>query len=333
MSTGYLHGLHVDETASNAEALIRRGNVCMVQESWAEAEAHYRQALAIEPRHTWALNNLGQVLLEQRRFDEAESCLREALRLDPRLAQAHINLGNTLKEQRQLADAARCHKTAIRIDPRQSSAWLGLGNALHDLGKARNAVACYRFALRLKPDDVDAHHNLAYALARLGRFADAVEHNDRALRACPAHVRSLWQRAQLRLLQGDFERGWADYEQRWALSGAGPPSFEKIRWDGSSFSGKTLVVFADQGVGDTIQFLRYLPMVAARGGRVVFECQQALLPLLSDIAGTHEKVACGAVLPPYELRIPLLSLPGLFATTPATIPASIPYLRADPSLV
>src|SRR5207245_9794581 len=102
-------------------------------------------------------------------------------------------------------------------------------------------------------------------LARLGLFADAAAHNELALRACPTHVPSLWQRAQMRLLRGDFERGWADYEQRWALVNSKAPSFHELRWDGSPLDGRTIVVFADQGLGDTIQFSRYLPMVAQRG--------------------------------------------------------------------
>ncbi len=154
-----------------------------------------------------------------------------------------------------------------------------------------------------------------------------------ALATNAEHRMALWNRACLRLLQGDFEGGWPGYEHRWAQPEMVPRPFTQPRWDGSSLQGKTILVYAEQGLGDTIQFARYLPMVKERGGTVLFECQPSLMPLLSGVAGVNRQIAFGSDLPAFDVQIPLLSLPGLFGTTLATIPASVPYLKMHPKLV
>ncbi len=145
--------------------------------------------------------------------------------------------------------------------------------------------------------------------------------------------KALWHRSWLRLQQGQFEAGWPDYEQRPALSGNAARNYREPRWDGAALQGKTLLVHAEQGLGDTIQFAHYLPMVKHQGGAVVFECQSSLASLFSDFSGVDRLIASGTALPHFDVHIPLLSLPLLFGTTLATIPADIPYLKADTGCV
>jgi hypothetical protein len=137
----------------------------------------------------------------------------------------------------------------------------------------------------------------------------------------------------LRLLRGDFEGGWQDYEQRWAQPNVILRSFHEPRWDGSPLEGKSIFVYAEQGLGDTIQFIRYLPLIKERGGTVLFGSPPGLERLFSGIPGVDRLIAGGAAVPPFDVQAPLLSLPGIFGTTLATIPAAVPYLRADPGLV
>ena len=135
------------------------------------------------------------------------------------------------------------------------------------------------------------------------------------------------------MLAGDFEGGWQDYEQRWVPPNKPPPYVQVPRWDGSVLDGKTILVFAEQGLGDTIQFARFLPQVQERGGTVLFECQSALERLLAGVRGVHRLIPRGSALPPFDVQVPLLSLPGIFHATPASLAAAVPYLRADPGLV
>ena len=142
----------------------------------------------------------------------------------------------------------------------------------------------------------------------------------------------MW-RALALLVMGDWERGWQDYEWRWRCEEFGGIPYEKPQWDGSPLDGRTILLHAEQGLGDTILFVRYARLVKERGGKVVLVCPKALLKLLARCPGVDELVAPGAPVPPHDVHAPLLSLPGIFRTTPDTAPADIPYLTADPALV
>src|SRR5262249_49319668 len=175
----------------------------------------------------------------------------------------------------------------------------------------------------------DSHHNLAIALGAQGRFAEALAANDEALRLQPEHAgarncRGLWW-----LQAGDFERGWPEYEWRWRIRGVARRQFPQPLWDGSPSLGRTVLIHAEQALGDTLQFIRYAALVKERGARVVMECQPPLAPLFRGCAGIDQLIARGASLPECDFQIPLLSVPGILGTTPATVPASVPYLFAE----
>jgi Tfp pilus assembly protein PilF len=315
------------------QALHNLGVTLKGQGLLAEAALCYREALLLDPANSAAHYNLGNILREQGSWAEAALSYQHALAGNPHHADAHNNLGIVFKNQGQLAEAILCYRQALRLNPQHAEAHNNLGNALEDQGDVVLAVDCYRRALQLNPDHAETHHNLSVAVSRLGLHHEALEQNERALRIKPAHAPARWQRSLLRLLHGNFEGGWQDYEQRWALSEIAPRSFQQPRWEGSSLEGKSILVFAEQGLGDTIQFVRYLPMVKDRGGTVLFECQPALASLCTRMRGIDQLIVRGAPLPAFDAQIPLLSLPGIFATTLATIPTAVPYLRADPKLV
>jgi hypothetical protein len=163
-------------------------------------------------------------------------------------------------------------------------------------------------------------------------WADAADCFRRALAINPGHKVTLANLSRLHLLQGDFEKGWPNFEHRWALPGANQPAFGQPRWDGSSFEGKTLFVYSEGGLGDSIQFLRFLHLVKQRGGVVCFGCQAPLFNLLQFNSGVDQAITTGMPLPSFDVQLALLSLPGLFETTLDTIPKAIPYLKADPAL-
>jgi tetratricopeptide (TPR) repeat protein len=205
-----------------------------------------------------------------------------------------------------------------------------LGNILFDRNQLPEAIACYRQALCLDPNHVGSHRKLASAFSRLGMLRESQQHNDEVLRIDPVDTTALYRRGTMRLLQGDLEGGWQDYEQRLAFPWAKPRAFEKPRWDGSPLQDKTILVYADHGLGDTLQFARYLPLLKQRGATVLLECQPALTKLLGGIEGIDLLIPAGSPLPSFDVFIPLLSLPCLFRTTLTSIPTTIPYLTVDP---
>ena len=165
---------------------------------------------------------------------------------------------------------------------------INLGNALKDQGLFAQACACYRQALHLNPHHPDAHNNLGLALVGQGEFTQAEASFQKTIRLDPGHRMAHWNLSCLRLLQGDLTSAWPANEHRWARPGIIPRAFEQPRWDGSPFPGKTLLVYAEQGLGDTIQFVRYFALVKKRGGTVVFECQQALVSLFRGLSGVDK---------------------------------------------
>jgi tetratricopeptide (TPR) repeat protein len=317
---------HVDAQNNLGAALKDLGNP-------GEAILAYRQTLRLNPNYADAHNNLGVVLRETAQVSEAIDCFHRALALNPRHVYALNNLGVAYQDQGRLDDAIACHRQAVAINPHYAEALNSLGYALYAQGHAQEAMQCYRQALHLDPSNPEAHNNLGIALFEQGRFAEAEESYGQAMRCNPDHKIALWNRSVLRLLQGDLPGGWPDYEHRFARPGLVPRSFTQPRWDGAPLLGKTILVHAEQGLGDALQFTRYLPMVHRRGGKVIFECHPPLFNLIKGMADVDQVIRIGDPFPDFDVQISLLSLPGLFGTTLATIPADVPYLHPKPELV
>ncbi len=318
----------VQRHPNDAMAHFNLGNVFLKQGQLSQSCDSFRQALVLKPEDAAVLNNLGIVLNELKQRAEAAQCFRQALRLDTSHADAANNLGLTLKNQGQLAEAIACYRQALAINPNHIDAHNNLGHALEDQGDSA-AAECFRQALRINPNHVEALNNLGNSHKDQCQFAEASACYEKALQIDPDNKVARWNRGLLRLVHGDFERGWRDFELRWQMPGAVPPEFPQPRWDGSPLNGKTILVYAEGGLGDTFQFLRYLPMIQGRGGKVVFACQRVLMKLLVGSAGMDQIVVATPPWPSCDVQISLLSLPLIFGTTLATIPAPVPYLFAD----
>jgi tetratricopeptide (TPR) repeat protein len=278
-----------------AEALNNLGNVWHDQNRLAEAKPCFQRALALRPDYPEALNSLGNVWREEGRLDEALDCCRRALALHPRVADGHNNLGNIYHAQHRLEEAACCYQRALDLQPNHASAHYNLGNAWQELDKLELAEASYRQALRYKPDHAKAHCNLG----------------------------------TVHLLRGEFELGWQEYEWRFRCPDFATRSFQQPAWDGTALHGRTILLYAEQGIGDTLQFARYAPLVKERVGIVLLECQAELVPVLEGWAGVDHVFAQGAELPQFDNQAALLSLPRLLQTRLATVPAPLPRFAAN----
>ena len=332
-----------------------------------EAEQRFRHFLTLAPRDASGWRNLGDVLISQKRHVEAESAFRQAVTLEPTAADAHNNLGVVLKELNRLDDSEACYREAIRLRPNHSDAHNNLGILQTTREQPEAALASFTEALRLKPDSADARHNLGAVLADLGRHDEAVTHiraaiahdnrqpeyhnslgtslqimgrpiealacYEEALRLNPQHVWAHFNRSAVWLLQGRFDEGWSEFEWRWKRPGLAARDFGRPEWDGSPLPNGTVLLFAEQGLGDTLQFIRFVRQVKQRVGRVVVECQPPLVPLLRGCPEIDVLVSKGQPLPPFDVQVSLMSLPRLFHVNASSIPAEVPYLTPDATLI
>jgi tetratricopeptide (TPR) repeat protein len=332
----------LQEAAANLQQLVRLrpesvetyknlGMILRKLRRYEDASACYDQALRLKPDSAEVHNNLGILLWEQARYKEALTCHQEALRLRPDYGSAHNNLGINLLELGQPEAAVISLREAVRLNPNFAEARNNLGNALRALGLLEEAVASFEEALRLRPEYPEAHNNRALVPWVQGQFAEATAGFQQAIHLKPDYAEAHKNLAMTWLLEGNFEQGWPEYEWRWQCKEFSPPNFPQPLWDGSDLTGRTILLHAEQGLGDTLQFIRYAPLVKQRGGTVIFACPEMLVPLVSRCAGVDQLVVHTGV--PFDVHAPLLSLPRLFQTTSATAPADIPYIHADVSRV
>jgi hypothetical protein len=269
----------------------------------------------------------------QGKLPEAVASYQQALRLRPDSAATHYSLGSALQVQGKFAEAAASYREALRLRPDYVEALNNLGNTLREQGQLSESVASFERAMILRPQSVEAYINLAAALQDQGKRSEAADRLEQALRLRPDFAEARYNRSMLWLLQGNFEQGWPEYENRWRLKDDPASTRSLPRWDGSSLAGKTILLFAEQGMGDTLQFIRYSAVVKERGAKVVAEVPPALMGVLAGCPGIDQLVPQGDPLPPCDLQAALMSLPGLCGTTLASIPAMILYLVTDPSRV
>ncbi|MBO6520263.1 MAG: tetratricopeptide repeat protein [Rhodospirillales bacterium] len=327
----------------------------------------FRHAVQIEPDTAGLHADMASALLGAGDADAARARANLAIEIDPNSGEAHVNLGLALQDLYGPAndDAVRAFRRAIELAPQLPGAYLGLGVALHEQGDREGATAAYVQAITLNPNFIEAHcnlgnlardalsfdkavghyrraldidaaqpqvwGNLAVVLQETGQLDAALRAYDKAIEYAPADPDIRRNRGMALLAKGHFVEGWQDYEYRWQTT-----RFRKLArewpvpaWDGSDLTGKRILVHAEQGLGDTLQFCRYLPILHKLGAVVVFECADALRPLMDTLSGASDVIAPRPDLPAVDYHAPLLSLPRLVGTTAASIPADVPYLSAS----
>jgi Flp pilus assembly protein TadD len=298
-----------------------------------EAEPLYRQVLSSEPKNTDALFLLGLITQSTRRFAESAELFQRATEANPKSAKYFVNLGLSLGGMGlgRTADAISALRSAVALDSNIPEAWANLGNELSNDFQYDEAMDCYQRALKLRPDFADAHCNLGALLQKtLPTLDPAIAAYEKAIAIQPDFALAHWDLGLALLLRGDYQRGLPEYEWRWRTETVVVPrQFPQPHWDGRDLGGKTILLHAEQGFGDTIHMARYVPLVAARGGKVIVECQAPLGRLLCSVRGATQVIAAGEPLPTFDFHCPMLTLPLVFRTTVATIPGSVPYLRAD----
>jgi len=319
-----------------AEAHNNLGAVLKQQARLDEAAACCRQALQIWPDYADAHNNLGTVLQAQRKLDEAAACYRRALELDPHQAEFHYNLATVFSEQGRLEEAAAAYRQALQRNPRSLEALNNLGSVLLQQGNLDEAENCYQRALQYDPQCKETHNNLGNLRQQQGKPDEAIASYRRALELDPNSAEVHNNLAHCYLAAGDFARGWVEYRWRWrtqqALAGTARRSASR-HWDGSPLEGKTILVSGEQGIGDTLQFVRYTRLLKQQGATVILEVQRVLHRLLEQVPWIDRIMEPQVQPPDSDYHVPLLSLPRVFGTTLQSVPAEVPYLFAKEELV
>ncbi|MBI5753351.1 MAG: tetratricopeptide repeat protein [Hydrogenophilales bacterium] len=314
------------------EALNNLGCALEAQEQYVAAQARFEQALECAPRFVDARANLGRVLLRAGSPEAAKHQLEQALLMAPDHVSSLHYLGLTEKALGNYAGAEAALSQAVHLQPRAPELRNNLGNVLVAQGKYAAAMTHYAEALALEPHNPAAALNLANALSRQGFVDEAIARYDQALALKPDLAEAQWGRALAYLQKGDLVRGWEGYEWRFLFQQAYPHRYAKPYWNGEPFAGKRLLIYDEIGYGDVFQFARYLPLVKARGGTVLFEVKPGLQPALRGLAGVDqwlERSVQAVDESRFDLHLPLESLPGVFGTTLDTIPSGVPYLFAD----
>jgi tetratricopeptide (TPR) repeat protein len=322
----------------SADHLSNFGNVRKQQGRLDEAISLFRRALELNPRHALAYNNLGTALKAQGQFAEAQTAYEQSLALSPRYASAMTNLGNVLVKQNRFDEALEWLHRSLEIEPQNPLTINCLGAALSRMRRSDEALECFRRAIEFKPGYVEAYRNRGSQLYELGRFAEATAAFEQALALKPSQADAHFAISSLYLLEEDYARGWAEYEWRLKIDDFESRGLAGPQWDGQPAPDQTILVYDEQGFGDTLQFVRFLPRVKALAARVVFECHGPLKRLFAGLEGAglegvDDLFARGDAGPGYNLQVPLMSLGHILHFEADDIPTPGPYLTADPSLL
>ncbi len=302
-----------------------------LQEGDAErAEVALRLAVHSEPQAADAHLQLAEALRRLGKYEEALASCLDAAALAPHVAQVHNNLGNAYKDLGDVANAIAAYRKAIELDGTLAEAHLNLGTALHQQGAAAQARHCYEAAVGLTPGLAEAHLNLGYLEEQQGRAGEARRQYELAIAANPQLVEARFNHALQLLLAGEYGLGWEEYEWRmkmpqWRATVVTP---SLPQWGGEPVEGKSLLLYAEQGFGDALQFVRYAPLVAARGARILLQCQPKMKRLFATVEGVLQVAGFDEPAPPADACCPLLSVPRILGTV-HRIPAQVPYVRAQ----
>jgi len=315
----------------SADALSNLGLVLHALRRDADALASFDKALALDPDHAEALNNRGTALLAMKRPAEALAAFERLLAKNPRHVEAQVNRANALLELGRVREAIAGYDALLAAAPRHAGAWFNRGTALAGLDRFEEAIAAYDRALAIVPGYAKAHNNRGIALRALNRHREALASYAGAIAIQQDFAEARLNQAHALLTLGDLRRGFAEYEWRWKTPGNAPHrrTFPQPLWLGERPpGGKTILIHAEQGLGDTIHFARYATPLARAGARVIVQAAPALAAVLASVEGATSVVASGDRLPRFDLHCPLASLPLACKTDLGGIPADIPYVAA-----
>lgn len=316
----------------HAEAHYNRGVIFKELRRFQEALSQYHQAIALKNNYVEAYNNCGNVLIDLKKLEEALACFQKAIEINPNYAFAYNGQGNVLMELKRFDEALLSYEKAIALNTGSSDAYNGKSNALQELKRFDAAVSGYEQAIAINPDSADTYANRGLALQGLEKFDEAIQNFDKAIALNPESVDPYWNKALLKILMGEWEEGWQLYEYRRHRKGQKEsyPDYPQTLWLGhENVADKVLYIYPEQGLGDFIQFCRYVPLVEKLGAKVVLSVSAPLVSMIKTMGLNAIIVTKDEKVDAFDLHCPIMSLPLAFRTTLENIPNTVPYFFAD----
>ena len=318
----------------SAETYYRLGRYFDDHGGTEEALRFFHKAIALDSKLAAAYNDLGAIYQSLDQIEEAVTQYQKALSLHPNFTEANYNLGNAFKELGRWPEAVIYSQKAIELDPSIPEAHYTLGIVFYAQDQVEEAIRCWQKTVQLNPGHQDAYNNMGVAFQDKLELDKAQKCFQKAILNNPDFSEAHWNKSLCHLLAGNFPEGWKEYQWRFRINDIFfNRHFTQPLWDGGDLNGKRILLYAEQAFGDTIQFIRYVPLVVKQGGRVFVECQEDLFPLLEPMKGIERLIKHGQPLPDFDIHCPLLSLPLAFKNTLEDIPLDIPYLSVSPDLV
>lgn len=307
----------------NAQALL-----LLKMKKYKEALASFDKTITLKPDFLEAHINRGLILQQMGQHDEALASYAKAIALKPNYAQIYFNRGLTFQELGQHEKALTDYSKAIALKPDYATAYNNRGIVLQEMKHYAKALESFDKAIALNSLYAEAYNNRGFTFYCLGRYDNALANYDKAIATSPHYSEAYWNKGNIKLLLGEYEEGWPLYEWRWKRQGKPHARiFREPLWLGKeNLSGKTILIHAEQGLGDTIQLCRYVPILEKLGATILLEVQKSLVPLLAALKGANRVLAYGDALPEFDFHCPTMSLPLALQTSLNTIPSTIPYL-------
>ena len=350
------------------ETLCKHANGLFTAEQYEEAIAFYKQALALNPTCAQIFFNLGQALYHAKKYSDALYAYKKTLQYKKDHYRAYVQIGKVMLDVKQTGDAIEPFKQALILEPNNPDARLLLARAYNEKMRYNDAINVLSEGLTLEPGHINLRfelanvyntinhldksleiyheldrqlpnnpsilYNIGFTYKKLGDLPTSLPYYNRVLEIDPNHSEALFSRGLAYLVIGDFERGWHGYEWRYSKPEQGSlRKYSEPRWDGSDLNGKTILIHAEQGLGDTFQFIRYAPLIQAKGGKVIAAVQKPLVTLMKRCAGIDQIISLEDTPPHFDVHSPMLSLPYALKTKLDTVPNEIPYIFADDTFV
>ena len=299
-----------------------------------QAKDRYKNAINLKPDYAEAHNNIGVLLRDSGDLLEAIEHYQKAIHLEPKFGAAHSNLGLAFQELGDFESALKSFGTATNIDNTIAEVHYNLGVTYQALQQLQDAVKSYKDAIAIRPNLAEAHANLGLTYRDLAMFKEARTHYQNALKINPNLAETHYNLGMLQLSLGNFHDGWQHYQWRWHSKprNCHPHAMKKPMWDGNKYSGKVIYIYAEQGLGDTIQFVRYLPLLKSMGYKTLLQIPQPLMKLFQNCGIADDFILPGEVPPHFDYHASLLDIPSILDTTLGTIPDQTPYLHCDSRL-
>ena len=323
--------LSLEFEPESAETCFELGNLMHSVGKHAEAASQYLRAVELNPRFAQSWYNLGVVRMLLRDLGKSRIAFEQAIAFKPDYAEAHNNLAILMQAAGQIEDALAHYREAAHLQPQFLEPQYNLGLVLQEHQQFEECAETYEQLLSRKHDHVDARNNLANVLLELGRHGESRRAYEKVLLSDPRHPEANWNLGLVQLQTGDWAQGWKNYEWRFRQPSSPKEPRAVPCWDGKPFDGRTILLTAEQGLGDMLQFFRYVPAVAALGGKIYLECHGPLASLAARIPGVAGSVVKGESPPEHHLWAPLLSVPAILGH--AAPPQDVPYLFADPKRI